>query len=502
MANGQTSQTPQTWTSDQIRQAYQALYGVDPYPLMGTQYPQQFGQTSPVGVTNNPSMPSMPTMPAATLMALYQAQQAQKQQQQAAQQAGAQGGSYLGGASGAAGGTTGAGGTTSAVGGTMASTTASGIATGANVWGGSADPANIAEWQQWYGANVGNTILVNGQPRTIEGDINADQLYQAFQQGQVGFGNYQAAGPQQPAGQIGATVQPETVALGQMAQVDPVTEALRQQLASSYLTNLQQGPTAPSAADVQSYLNTYQQIDPTGYAARQQLESALAQQSALGTQLDPETAREIDQATLQAQTARGNVYGTPQLVQQAMTRGEAGLALQQQRQQALQSYLTSGASIGDIANSLYNQGYSRYLQGQQAALGYLGSGQTPLAAATGYINNAQNQAAAAAQGGPAYNPQQLSSYYTGTGVSSYPQYGLDISQLAGNYYNNMNQANLQAYGLQQAYSQQGGGQGGAIGGGIGTALGSVVGSIVPGVGTAIGGAIGGALGGAAGSYIK
>ena len=293
--------------------------------------------------------------------------------------------------------------------------------------------------------------------------------------------------------------QPESVALQQMAQIDPASEALRQAVAQSYLTPLQQAG-APTAAQFQSYLDLYKQIDPTSFAATQQLGSDLAAQEALGTQLDPATQRDVEQATRRAQGVRGNVYGTPQLVEEAMTRGQAGLALQQQRQQALQSYLASGVTPGQTALNLWNQQQNQLRAAQGAAVGYLGSGQTPYQAGASYLNTAENRAASAAQGGPVYSPQSPSSYYTGAGASSYPQYGLDMSQLAGSWYNNINSANLQRYNLQQAYSQKSGGaSGGMIGGGIGTALGGIVGSIVPGVGTAIGGALGGALGSAAGS---
>jgi hypothetical protein len=279
---------------------------------------------------------------------------------------------------------------------------------------------------------------------------------------------------------------------------------------------------APKAADIQSYLNLYGQIDPTGLAARKQLGTALASQAALGSKLDPETAREVDQATREAQIARGNVYGTPQLVQEAMTRGQAGLALQQQRQGALQSYLSSGQDVGSVAQGLYQQGQQNYLQqyqnylaaymqnqanqraAQQGAVGYLGSGTTPYQAGASYLGAAQNAAAAAAQGGPSYQPQGPGANYTGAGTPSYPQYGLDMSQLANQWYQTMNYSNL-GYG-QLAASQQGasGGQKAAsagVGALSGAASGALMGSAAGGVG-AIPGALIGALGGAAKGYFS
>jgi len=306
------------------------------------------------------------------------------------------------------------------------------------------------------------------------------------------------------AAQVGGAgqQQPESVALQQMAQIDPATEALRQGLASSYASTLQQGPTPPAAGDVQSYLNLYGQVDPGGLAARQQLQGALAQQSALGTQLDPETVRELEQQTRESQIARGNVYGTPQLVQEAMTRGQAGLALQQQRQQNLQSFLSSGQDVGSTALGLYQQGLGNYRQGQQAALSYLGSGQTPYQAGAGYLNTAENRAASAAQGGPNYMPQGPSSYYTGAGTSSFPQYGLDMSQLSNQWYNSINQWNMQSAALGMG-GKSGGQRAGAAGAGAlsGAASGALAGSAIPGIGTAIGAGVG-ALAGGLGGYFS
>ena len=170
-----------------------------------------------------------------------------------------------------------------------------------------------------------------------------------------------------------------------MAQIDPASEALRQSVASSYLPQLNQisglvsqvtGQAPTSAADA---LAKYQQLDPQGYAAMQQLggsESSYLKQATdqlnLGSQLDPVTARQVEQQTRLAQAARGNVYGTPQMAEEAMTTGQAGLALQQQRQAAaqaaqgnMQSYLTSGATLGATGQGLYNQGLSN----QVTALG-------------------------------------------------------------------------------------------------------------------------------------
>jgi hypothetical protein len=268
------------------------------------------------------------------------------------------------------------------------------------------------------------------------------------------------------------------------------------------------GGQAPQAGDVQSYLNLYKQIDPEGYAQHANLATSMdqyvqqmQQQAALGTQLDPETVREITQATRQGQVARGNVYGTPQLMQEAVTRGQAGLAIQQQRQAQLasalgqqQGYLSSGMGLGDIANSLYQQGFARNMAQQNAALGYLGSGQTPLAAATSYMGMGEQAAGAAAQGGTQYNPASLSPTYTGAGASQFPQYGIDTSQLANQWYNS-----LGAYGGQAAAPNK---TGKALSGAATGALsGATAGTAIsPGIGTAVGALAGAGLGAASSYY--
>ena len=226
----------------------------------------------------------------------------------------------------------------------------------------------------------------------------------------------QGTGPNAPPAQAqdpAAANQPETNALAQMAQIDPASETLRTALAQSYLTPLQQAKT-PSAADYQTYLDQFKQLDPEEYAQRaglatsmdSYLKSAQAE-AALGSQLDPVTARQVQQQTRAGQAARGNVYGTPQMVEEAMTTGQAGMALKQQRQAALasalggqQSYLGAGLGLGDTALGLYNQGQANLRSAQGGALSYLGSGQTPYQAGNAYVQQAYGNAANAAQGGP------------------------------------------------------------------------------------------------------
>jgi hypothetical protein len=297
---------------------------------------------------------------------------------------------------------------------------------------------------------------------------------------------YEAQHPQELAkGVADAAKTPEQRALEQMAQTDPNTEALRNQLSGSYSTSLAQG-AKPSASDFQSYLDTYKQVDPTDAAGNAALSKQLSDQVALGSQLDPVTARQVEQATRAGQVARGNVYGTPQMVQEAMTTGQAGLALQQQRQQAMQSYLGSGVTQGDIALNMYNQGQANLRSNQQATLGYLGSGSTPYQAGASYLSAAEGNAAQAAQGGPQYNPASLGN----VSGQQQQQYGLDIGSQAQNYFNSLN----------NAYA---GGAGGKTKNQTAAALGGAASGAIAGIpaagatygGSVVGGAIAGGLSG-------
>jgi hypothetical protein len=321
-----------------------------------------------------------------------------------------------------------------------------------------------------------------------------------------------AAAPNAAAPNPAAANQPETNALAQIAQIDPASETLRQAVANSYLTPLQQAQT-PSAADYQTYLDQFKQLDPEEYAQRQGLATSMdsylkqaQDQAALGSQLDPVTARQVEQQTRLGQAARGNVYGTPQMVEEAMTTGQAGLALQQQRQAQLgtalgaqQSYLGAGLGLGDTAMSLYQQNRANLQNAQGSALSYLGSGQTPYQTGASYVNQANMNAAQAAQGGPQYNPSALGAGY---GAAQIPQYGLDIGQQAQNWYNSFS-----AYGGQgtptknRGAAAMSGAATGALSGAVG---GATLGSAVPGVGTLIGAGVGalagGVVGGAGGYY--
>lgn len=230
---------------------------------------------------------------------------------------------------------------------------------------------------------------------------------------------------------------------------------------------------------------------------------SMQDQFALGSQLDPTTAKQVEQQTRLAQAGRGNVYGTPQMVEEAMQTGQAGQALQQQRTQNLaaalggqQSYLGAGLGLGDTAMSLYQQGLSNKANAQQNALSYLGSGQTPYQAGAGYLNQANANAANAAQGGPVYQPASLGAGNLGTAQQA-PQYGLDVGSQAQNYFNSLNNA----YGGGAAANTKNPAVGATSGAISGAMSGATAGTAAyPGIGTAIGAGVGALAGGAMGYY--
>jgi hypothetical protein len=405
---------------------------------------------------------------------------------------------------------------------------------------------------------------------------------------------------------------PETLARQQLAQIDPTSEALRGNIGQSYLDIQNQAAQGPTAADYQKQLDLYKQVDPTGYAQRIAQGQGVAQgvsqagdlvkqaqnyvtqvtgqapkspqdaldqyqkldpqgfanmqalgssenlglksatdQLALGSQLDPVSQMQVEQQARKAQADRGNLYGSGQAAVEAMTTGQAGQALLQQRQQAalnaqggMQSYLTSGATQGAVGQAGYQQGLANQqgaygLEGaalgqQQAALGaqqsyltsgldlgttamnmyqqqlankynanqaglsYLSSGQTPYQAGASYLGQANATAANAAQGGPVYQPASLGAGNVGTAQQA-PQYGLDVGNQSQNYFNSLNNA-YGGGGVSTKNRAVGAGVGAASGAVSGAAAGAPLAGATYGMSIPIGAGIGALAGGASGYY--
>jgi len=95
--------------------------------------------------------------------------------------------------------------------------------------------------------------------------------------------------------------------------------------------------------------------DPTGYEVRQMLGEAAKEDLALGTQLSPEMLNQVQQAERSRQLASGNVfYGSAPAAAEAMTVGDAGFRMRQQRLANAASFLsgtTPVAQFGQISGA-------------------------------------------------------------------------------------------------------------------------------------------------------
>jgi len=111
--------------------------------------------------------------------------------------------------------------------------------------------------------------------------------------------------------------------------------------------------------------------DPTGYEVRQMLGEAAKEDLARGTELSPELARQVTQQERAAQAARGNIFGSAPAAAEAMSLGDAGFRMRQQRLANAASFLsgtTPVAQFGQISGA--QQGASPFNpMGIQAGIG-------------------------------------------------------------------------------------------------------------------------------------
>ena len=94
--------------------------------------------------------------------------------------------------------------------------------------------------------------------------------------------------------------------------------------------------------------------DPTGYEVRQMLGEAAKEDLARGTELSPDMARQVTQQERAAQSARGNIYGSAPAAAEAMSLGDAGFRMRQQRLANAASFLsgtTPVAQFGQISGA-------------------------------------------------------------------------------------------------------------------------------------------------------
>jgi len=122
---------------------------------------------------------------------------------------------------------------------------------------------------------------------------------------------------------------------------------------------------------VQQRIEELKAADPTGYEVRQMLGEAAKEDLARGTELSPELARQVTQQERAAQAARGNIFGSAPAAAEAMSLGDAGFRMRQQRLANAASFLsgtTPVAQFGQISGA--QQGASPFNpMGIQAGIG-------------------------------------------------------------------------------------------------------------------------------------
>lgn len=135
-------------------------------------------------------------------------------------------------------------------------------------------------------------------------------------------------------------------------------------------------------------LKRIKEADPVGYELRQKLAQTTLEELSAGRELGEDAARQVEQSVRGAQSARGNVYGSANIGQEALAKFDAGQRLLTQRMSQAQAY----------------------------ALG------TPITAQYGAISGAQ-------QGAANFAPMQLQQ-----GIAQNPNAGAQAAQFAQSNY--------------------------------------------------------------------
>lgn len=105
------------------------------------------------------------------------------------------------------------------------------------------------------------------------------------------------------------------------------------------------------------------ELDPSGFALREQLGKSLEAELAAGQSMTPEEERLVSQSIRGAQVARGNVYGGAPIAQEAFARYGAGVNRQQQRMANVQSYLGLNPIVAQAGGlSALQQGSVPFMQ--------------------------------------------------------------------------------------------------------------------------------------------
>lgn len=88
--------------------------------------------------------------------------------------------------------------------------------------------------------------------------------------------------------------------------------------------------------------------DPTGYEVREMLGESAKADLARGAELSPDMARQVTQQERAAQSARGNIYGSAPAAAEAMTLGDAGFRMRQQRLANAASFLSGSTPVAQF----------------------------------------------------------------------------------------------------------------------------------------------------------
>jgi hypothetical protein len=122
---------------------------------------------------------------------------------------------------------------------------------------------------------------------------------------------------------------------------------------------------------VKQRLEELKAADPTGYEVREMLGESAKADLARGTELSPDMARQVTQQERAAQSARGNIYGSAPAAAEAMSLGDAGFRMRQQRLANAASFLSGStpvAQFGQISGA--QQGASPFNpMGVQSGIG-------------------------------------------------------------------------------------------------------------------------------------
>tara|TARA_R100001198_G_scaffold96915_2_gene89634 strand:- start:2837 stop:3802 length:966 start_codon:yes stop_codon:yes gene_type:complete len=85
-------------------------------------------------------------------------------------------------------------------------------------------------------------------------------------------------------------------------------------------------------------LKRIKEADPVGYELRQKLAQTTLEELSAGRELGDDAARQVEQSVRGAQSARGNVYGSANIGQEALAKFDAGQRLLTQRMSQAQAY--------------------------------------------------------------------------------------------------------------------------------------------------------------------